>query len=654
MNTRITAATFAMALTAMAASAALDGPIFLQSDFAADFQHGLSWPSLGCGAKPTGEMAEYFQRYSAESSYEILKIQEKYYALSPTEFEGGKEADEWIITPPIEITEDNVMLEYEPAIYGNRSKNDYKVLLSTTGSAREDFTVTVATDQVKGSGNVGYSTERVALLEGYKGKTIRLAFVNVKNMSGMVGLHNLTVGSYYISVNDLELLDVVLLNKDYPQFGIAVNMATPERSEGFTATLRTKDGYESTYTSTKIFNDKKVVVETFLFPGTIDMKGKTGTEYTVTIKPNYEGATETVLSGRFIMPEMSWMRPLFAEELTGLWCGNCTWGVGMLNYLNDRYKGSETEGAFYGIAVHNDDRMAQAELSANVSAFGKPLGLEGIPAMLLNRGTVVHPRIALNPSHQIMNSKSCLKTEIERVDYDEATGNVTVHFLNTHSYDAGKMTYRVLAYVTEDNLSDPNWAQKNYMHTLTRADIDSEFAPEVAEYFYDFLEDPDSYKYGIVYNDVARGVYPSFKGMEFTAEYSGYKGEGGNFSFTMPTQVKDVKNTAITLALVDNRSLCVVAADRKTFANYNEGNVTPGALTETSMESFKVCAVANGILVDSPADCRINVYSTSGASLKSAEVKAGKTLLNLGGYNGVAIVSVSDGNAMTTRKVVLK
>ena len=282
---------------------------------------------------------------------------------------GMAAVEDWLITPAITLTEGNIItFETYTQSYGSQQKvATYKVLLSTTGVAVEDFTVELATKESATS----TSTYKGYDLSAYAGQTVHIAIVNVSRSKDALFIDNMFVG-----VPDLFTYDVTynsVQNDPMAQQNLTVKL-TSSLKEVFTtvtATL-TGEGLSDTYTNDAV-NVKLGGELTFSFdkPLPVPSAGKSSSfELTITAANENTTLTETYV-GSIAMQGYQPFKRVLCEEYTGTWCGWCPRGHYYMEKMDHDYP--ET---YIGIATHSGDVMTHEAYDKYFSKFapGAPSG----------------------------------------------------------------------------------------------------------------------------------------------------------------------------------------------------------------------------------------------------------------------------------------
>lgn len=643
----------ACALT-FGASAEYKPASYISSDFEGEYYSGITWKTYGVSASPAGEFAPYFQYYSPNYAYNVLSINNEFFAFSPSEFEGGEKSDEWIVSPEFTIADDEALIAMTTAQFGNPAKGNFKLLLSEGGDSKEDFAEELISNRVNGGLNQINKLEKLYVLYGYKGSKARLAFVNTGNTAGMLGLQSLAAGPYILDCPTAETLGNVVLKEEDMSLVIPVKLATCQRVNGLTAVLRTESGYECTYTSNVGFSSGYFADDNILFEN-IDLGDAIETGYTVTITPNYDGAPETVISGTLFAPVMKYPRVAVLEELTGTWCQWCPFGFGLLNYFNDFYKGTPEQGKVIGVAVHQGDVMENADITRYVEGKAQPFGFTGYPFIFVNRSAGTSPQdpICMQAVDLYTREKTFVKTEIKSVDLDLDSRNIKIAFDTEMSFDARQRPFSIYAMVLQNGMSGESraWAQKNALSSYTSQYISEAYGPEVTPYLKDFIDGAPEWVYGLKFNDVARQVYPSEAGETKRFDFTAFEPQESSMEFTLDETVTSLGNLTVVVCLTDPVTGTIETADKLSSADFT---VTGSGVEDVASEGGPDITVQSGrILVNAEEAGILTVYSPEGNLLREIAVAPGFNEIDMTGVQGVCIIRLAAGSQSRVVKAML-
>ncbi|MBD5311874.1 MAG: hypothetical protein HDS13_06925 [Bacteroides sp.] len=495
-------------------------------------------------------------------------------AFSDSQYDDGHKSDEWLISPEFEITDDNLILYYTVLATGNNLNNKYSVMISESGIDKSDFKV-VATNTVQGStGSVGFAMRRHAL-KGYKGKNVHLAFVNTGNSSGMVGFSEIGVGAYYIGLPNVDTFNNWIVSDIERPLEFEVNLSTPVKCNGFTAVLTAGD-YTAEYKSGHISNLSTLTTDYVVFAD-IPVTFRGTHDYIMTITPDYEDAPATVISGTLIIADPCYPPVVLIEEMTSVKCTYCPRGTAFLNYFIHKYDGSDGGGRILAVALHSNgmgpDPMYITDNSYftdadNVLSYVAPEAAPYLPAAMYNRTGGCDP--ATVPVDELMSRKGIARTNIKYVDYNIAESRqVTVDYETEVSYTASDAGLSASVIVTENNVSGQGqqWLQTNAFSQATMAQIIDMYGEELVPWFEPYVGKSSMLE--TTYNEVARGIYPSFTGMSLEGDFEAMLPRSFTIRFDMPSTVSDPSECNLILVITSTATGEVLTADMVSGNNFN-------------------------------------------------------------------------------------
>lgn len=643
MRTRLIAAVLGLCMGGSAFAT-----LKLSSDFVSDFDvSGIEgWTEYGNPAEPVAKYGEVF----SDSDFALLPWSGGTAAFSCSEFADGTAADQWLITPGFEVTGDNMVLYYTVVTKGNTLNNKYSVMISEGGVEKTDFKVLV-NNVVKGENSgEGYIARRQAL-KGYEGKTVRLAFVNTGNTSGLLGFADLGVADYYLEISDAGKYENLIVSDPAQPMGMRVSLSTPVKCQGFTAVLKAGD-FESTYVSDKICNLTTMAVVDFTFSEPFSFIGKR--EMCVTVTPAYEDAPAAVLEGSVVVAEPAFPRTVLIEEMTSTHCTFCPRGTAFLDYFMHTFDGSDGEGKVIAVAIHNDmvqpDPMVITGNTYRTDLLRDFPEIDGLlPNAIYNRTGTCDPSEV--PAAELVKEKSVARTKILCADYDlSPRGEVRLKFNAEISYTVVDAAIDASVIVVENNLSGPGgaWAQTNAFAKATPDQIINLYGEELLPYFAPFLGTTDPIV-GYVYQDVARGVYPSFRGVALEGEFAEMTPREFTLAFNMPSTVVRPEETALILVLTSSSSGEVLGADIVRAADYNTDLTTSGINSVSG--DFRVNPVADGIGITIDEPSAVTVCSPDGRVVYNGNLDCGTTLIKCD-IKGLLLVSVANATGIRCHKIL--
>lgn len=641
-------------------SAAVTAPISFESDFSTTLTVPSSWIQMGVDGVVGEPYTQKYSTYSPTNCFRVMGWSTGAAAFTPATMQTADgvaiPSDQWLITPEFEVKEDIEMLTFLVAANGNTAKNYFVAYVSTEGATKEDFLKNpMLTATLIGASNSVNTTTRRVVLEGYAGKKVRVALVSAGNTSGQMGFNNVEVGPYYIKIANAVQLENYVVDGDDIKLPVQVRISTPVSCTGFTAKLETSDGFVSLYENKSVFSKSKISSVNFLFPDAINFPSDR-TDYTITITPNMEGVTPTVITGTFIKAPAIYQANALVEEITGCWCGWCPRGIAFMNYYKDKFNNSSENGKVIPLMLHNGDKMdidlpyIQSVVNVMVDLFGE----YGFPMVLVNRNGGGDPGEA--DVAGVVTSKSYGKLNILGVKYDpEDSKNITVRCGNWLSFSAPDAGVSVAAVVLENNVkgNSNDWDQTDYYGKYGMSAMVQNYGSEVAPYFMNFVNRPNGVvPYNeIAYPDVARSIYPSYKGEEIEGAWEADVRRDYDLNFVLPNNIMNIENCAIAAMLIKNSTGEIIGSDIMEYADWSKelsGVNTLGAST-LSMRATKA---AEGLALHLSDDANVVVCGLDGSLLFNGRVSAGDNVLALP-QGRVVVVKATSAEGTMTSKVML-
>lgn len=648
-------------LSAATLQAKVEGPTYWSENFQ---QMGIEseyptdgWICRGIDAKPASMWVEWFE---GRPAYAILQYGEVYGTVSCTNFDPSQAANQWLISPEIEIQEDEASLGFSTFYYYNSGQFGegpcpYEIYVSETGTEPADFTKLYSARQSGIMGREVTMADRVISLNGYKGKKIHVAFVNKGKDCGPMGFTNMSIGSYFFKAENLS--DAIAENGSEVTIDINMYLKTPVACPGAKILLEVngvtvKEEYvnKSFYSSSAIPQPTRVTI-----PNAFKMDGTA--QYTVYITPDYEGAVTSTITDVIGVPKTKYLNNIFVEEFTATGCGFCPSGIAAMDYFKDTYPGTATVGKFIGVAIHGNmnypDPMNRGINYYYSPAFGKS-GCTGLPGAFFNRATKGANPWDINFAQLEANRTSYNKVEISSVEYPEMDDlnniigrNVKVNFNGFSAYDAKVLDLTACAILIENDVkgNEDGYKQENYLYSQTYAQAAENYGP-VASYLGEFLVGGklavNIIPYDMMtYQHVARGIWPDYAGQDITDSWIADTPLPLSLNITVPEEVMNFENTEVIVILTNKNTGRVVASDIIPFSKYTAVSGVHG------VNADKASIVRDGNLIKVVADdaTPVEVYSVDGSRLASAVVVGGEATIDASSFSGLVIVKAGEKSA---------
>ena len=656
-----------MLLLALPTLALTETPTFFSQDFSLlqnpeEFPSN-GWQAHGVEAEPTGYAAELFT--ADGPAYRILTIGGMTMAMANTEFEGNAEADQWLISPEIEVPYDNAALLFTACAFANKGTdmgvgmNNFKLLLSDGGVAAEDFTQTLVETGIRGSATVEVTTKRLVVpVNGRKGEKVRVAFVVTGSGVGLTGFSDISMGQYILTADNFTP-EVAPLGSSVT-IDVNIGLKTPVEC-GFVDAVLTIDGKEaSSQEYKKTFGSPTSYImqmQRIIFEDAVILADDTPVSYSLTLTPRFEGAVPSVINGVISTPAATYPANVVIEEATATGCGFCPRGIAAMEYYYYTYPGSETQGQAIPIALHGYmnylDPMSEG-VESYLSALQAFDGTGGLPAAVFNRST--H---GLDPSYmpeveKQIEMRSYNKAEISVAQTDGSRMSLEVEIRN--GYNTANRPLRLSAVMIENNVNgiSSGYNQTNYYYSYTSSQLDAMYGPELIPYIKPFLADGELGMQTIpaakmTYQHVARGIFPDFNGIPTQEEWISDEPEMFMLDFDIPATVQDLKNTAVVALVTDPSDGSIVASDIRYANDYASTDVK--SITDSTPVKAWVADGNLHLLSFRPGT--VNIYDVAGVKLLSENFGDGETILRLPS-SGLTLISIhSDEGEIKFLKILL-
>ena len=245
-------------------------------------------------------------------------------------------------------------------------------------------------------------------------------------------------------------------------------------------------------------------------------------------------------------------RKIVMEEATGTWCGYCVYGIESIKLMQEQYPDN-----FIAIGLHDGDVMGNVleNYSSITSTF------RTYPSGLFNRTETYYPNTYYIQSIIEEYKESAIaKIEASATYNDSEQTSVKVTTNSTFLNSNNAANYKIAYVVVEDQVGPYN--QSNYLSG--DASIPS------TDYIYVWAQRDNPYS--MLFNDVARGIYPEADGMTGSVPSVIKKGEAYSYSYTfdLPNNIQNKANIRIVTLLIDNESGEILNADETTIEEGNE------------------------------------------------------------------------------------
>lgn len=635
------------------------------------------WTVYGIDAKPSmDDLYGFFVTPDGvDHVYGLLQYLTGTYAISNTNFVGNATADQWLVSPEIEVPYDAITLSFTTAFYnakGNFSDDTtqqatcpFDIYVSESGVAKEDFNpvpVFSATASASREEEISFKSYVVAL-NGYKDKKIHLAFVQKGKGVGPFGFTNIYLGNYYV---DFQNLTPNTLNKgDQIYVDANVGLKTSATCPGADVEISLNGTVVKTdYIEKKnIDNVNKGVVYIRLSYDDLGEIGDDAVSYKISVTPRMEGASPSYVTGTIAVPVTQYPNNVVMEEITASGCQFCPIGNAAMEYYADTYN-LPGRGKFIGIAIHGNvdwhDPMSDGVEEYRIKSQTM-MANYSLPAANFNRATIGQYPYNTGNVSRLYSMKSLRKVEIKGVSapmslgIEEAVGhNIIVDFDAYSAFNTSEPKLSAAVVLIENDVrgNTDGYTQNNAFYNKDGSTISGSYnAPELIPYMKKYLHGGE---FGIskipfdqiAYQHVARGIYPYFHGEPLTGEMVADQPMNHQITFQIPENVDVLANTEVIVLLLDEETNQIVASDIFPASSFTDNTGVKGVADETY--DWTLAKDGKDLKVSAKAGSSVALYSADGTLLGNYTMESDYLTIATDS-KGVVIVKVNG----SARKVIL-
>lgn len=644
-------------VAAMMAMPALAGIMVPSTVFSIDFadygEAGMTylpaeWHTFGCGETP---LEPYSEMFGEDGPYYVVHKAATYWgAYSNSSYVSNTPADEWLVTPPIHMESDVALLTFTAMATGTWNASEFRVMVSDKGFTPDDFTKAPVADKQLRSSEYSVNTSGFsAVVKGYAGKDVRLAFVNRSSDAGLLGFNNIEVAPYHVEIaNDTPS---VLPAGSLFNISMTATVSTPVVCSGLTAVLILPDGSRETLELNPRLTSGGTKVA-LAFPGEYRMP-EDGFSYTVEILPGMEGAEAAVYTGTIDAPTSFYAPVVLVEEFTGSWCGNCPRGMAFMDYYHDRFNGADGQGRVIGVALHSNDMMSMTNpdyLNASMTA----VGVTGYPGASFNREVGGDPSDVATVE-QMMGRDCFSSIRIDRVDFHPGDEEIGVAYTVRNAFSRDDIGERVAFIVTESDVRGNNqgWNQANFLSGYSQQAVENTYGSELVPYFIPFISGSSTISYtDIAYEHVARGIYPDYNGVRLEGACEADAERRGSYTLPVDRKIINEEHINVVAVLLDADNGQVLSADETAYDRFNLDLTAVDALSADSGRPLAFVE-GRGIRIAGENPVNVEIYGADGRILFEGALPGGGWL-DMSRIPGFCIVRVVSGEESTVLKGVFR
>ena len=526
------------------------------------------------------------------------------YAACTSQFAPAGTANAWMITKAITLPGKGCKLAWKSESYDPQALDGLKVFVSTQGgNPATDFPATPIWESAAESAGAsealdGEWNEHSVSLEEYAGQTVWIAFVNQTYDGSLLCVDDILV-TMAAPMNMANHLPPYITGSTLLKGEL---QAITQPIEGGSITYRFANGFTTTLDLTGV-NLQPGESYAYTMPKPLQLADKhTFVDYTYTYEK--DGEAQMTFSSSVALTNFVPRHRAVVEEGTGSWCGWCPLGILAIEYLQESYPDN-----FLAIGVHNDDPLT-------VAHYDEGLAFPNFPMGIVNRRFTAYPmRQDTEDKHYYLDGSGTFLNGVQTALAEPANGEphlLSAVFENGEIAVKGQVRfamppqsgdYRVAYVLLEDSVLSTGFYQANYLASYT--------LPEFGR-FGAGGECGSKYLNNFIYMDVARGIYPSFKGQqnvipaapEVDTPYD--CALSINLSATQTT-IANAYHLRLAMLLLDGTSGQILNAD------VCPVDATASGIHSTLADAQAAIRLLPGGALSLPADTqRVEVFTTSG------------------------------------------
>lgn len=151
----------------------------------------------------------------------------------------------------------------------------------------------------------------------------------------------------------------------------------------------------------------------------------------------------------------------------------------------------------------------------------------------------------------------------------------------------------------------------------------------------------------MVYQHVARGIFPDFTGQKIAETWEADKAQNFEISFKVPETVIDFKNTEVVVLLLNATNQAILASDIFPYSKYTQASGVESVETAKA----RVAKEGSDLVVDGTRGDKVSVFSIDGKLLAETEMQADRLTINGSAWSGIVVVKV-EGNRPAAAKLI--
>lgn len=575
---------------------------------------------------------------------------------STSQYKPAGQANDWLVLPATLIPGHGFSLEWKSQAFYANKRDGLKVFISTQGGKPEDFPTTpvweVAEEEIGATEDYfeGEFIQHSISLDDYVGETIYIALVNQSYDKSLICVDDIRVvradTDFAIDID----LDRVVYEQEQITFGGEIKNFQSSKLGNVNFCLKYKD---VEYNETIAVDAESGSSSSFTLSHVAPIALNETIDYSIVA--TVEGSD--VQADYISSVTNTFRRRVVIEDHTGVWCDNCPAGIWGIDSLKEVAPDNIAP-----IAVQNNNGMPNPSLVVDEYDGGlSGAGCTAFPSGWINRTYIEHPWGSGQYGFDAPNSWVSLFDNIMK-EQPEAGVKVEAYFNGDRSWATARAKVRVAE--AKENI---DW---RVIFVLTEDSVTGFFQNNRYSGMKQWVGgwQNKGRNVSMTFNDLARGIYPSFYGesgslpstiaagdvveysygIEIPYEAVVYDKSGNSKSYTI---VQNADKLNLIAMVVDGKTARVINADmiRITDAPESVESVMGDELRVRTLASDGVITVA----ASTDEEMTATLVALDGRVL-ARNIGRQAVALDAAQYRGVALVHIVSNGKTVVKKVVVR
>lgn len=557
----------------------------------------------------------------------------------------NKSTDNWLITPEVEIGDDYVLNWCAKSIHYTLREN-YKVMISTTGTNKGDFTELLSVNDEE-----YLWTRRSISLDKYKGSTVRIAFVHCSTNKFLLALRD-------IKIAEGEETDLSVRNRSPYYAGFETGDATlkatvTNHGKPIAANRLIAKIGDDTFSSQAVEGKVLQTGESIDFTVDIPVSLNQITDYSLSFEPTENNIVDLDCSGQIFCSYFP--RRLMLEKFTSLTCTNCPQPNARILKMMEQ--------------MGNDIVVVEGHRDISVTVFSDPFAyvpytgfVTQYPTLYLNRSTTIKANNVELPE-AVYTEPTIANVDLKVVKNEDDTYTLVTDTEFAENIDNSNGFYRLGYIVKQDHYFLPDNYEKKQTWggaVLTTSMAYSEFA-----YMPSYI--PQSI---MAFHDIAIGTPDAIIGEAGSLPTEIVAGEKYQHEYTLklpqllpnatelnattlpptdfPVNPNDITFVAFAIQAAEGKIL------NATQIPISEALIS-GISSAVANEKISIAATGTGLKLNFPSEdsWKVDLYTPSGMKAAEFQGSGNTSTLSTSLPSGIYIAKAIQGSTSTTVKIVL-